>query len=668
MTSANNSGFNAFDDVQPDLVLDDVDKAQTMLDDQPSLFDTFDAVAGDSPASIPLTFDADADIGDAPAPDAEDAEARETDNGTEISLDADTPLYGGEDDAEEDDAEGWKSVDFHVDDGDADDVLQNNAGSGGGNTPPPENPGTSSDNNASEPEHSRSTSGAPSTALITLMSEHSEHSEHSESFSSTDFDDPDWISPIYPESLWVFPPDIGEPFCEEVMKSGAVKYTALNVAYFARLVILTANLHMHHSNWHAYSEQSGTWCCLGLAKLLNIIYRCVMRYGKARGIWEIVKLCSARFCADVMKFMMPFPEYEDIFDHAPKNVINAKNGTIVIGNDGSIVLHEHSPEFLCRDVINIDYDPTADYTDFVREVFRDVVIPEDQETFKWYAGQCALGRNFSQKILIISGEAGTGKSIIVKVIEKVVGRRNWEGLRTNMLDQRFELSRFDGKSLLVASDQCSDALMKKGAHMLKTLTGGDDNTTERKGENEHPMISGEFNVIIVSNADLPLSIDGDSGAWKRRVLPIPYRGEKPETVVSYFEDYLMHKYPEQILNWMVSGAADLFKNGKKIPQHPKMVQRIDELIQESDACLAFVKNCVVHTGNTEDVLFSSALYNAFTCSSYFVGSGSKQVIQTKLGKAMVDVYKAVKRKDLKDTDGKAKYGYVGYRLERNEPE
>ena len=69
-----------------------------------------------------------------------------------------------------------------------------------------------------------------------------------------------------------------------------------------------------------------------------------------------------------------------------------------------------------------------------------------------------------------------------------------------------------------------------------------------------------------------------------------------------------------------------------------------------------------------NVLFSFALYNAFTGSSYFVGSGSKQAIQTKLGKAMVDVYKAVKRKDIKDADGKAKYGYVGYRLEQNEPE
>jgi len=36
--------------------------------------------------------------------------------------------------------------------------------------------------------------------------------------------------------------------------------------------------------------------------------------------------------------------------HVPKNVVNVQNGTIVIAKDGSITLHEHSPEFLCRGV------------------------------------------------------------------------------------------------------------------------------------------------------------------------------------------------------------------------------------------------------------------------------------------------------------------------------
>ena len=589
----------------------------------------------------------------------------------EVEAIDDSPLYQNDTGSpwSDDNDTGWKTVDFGNDRSDTDEEPLTDTGSGGGDMPPPIGPGTSSCDDDQEPERPRSTFGAPSTALITLKTEHSEHSEHSETYSSTDFEDPDWISPNYPESLWVFPPDIGDPYCEEFMKNDSVKYTALNAAFFARLVVLWANLHKHHGDWYAYSERTGTWCRLSVAELLNIIHRCVMSWNeKTVNIMEIVKLCSTRFCKDVVANMIPFPDYVDIFDHKPKNVINVKNGTLVVGSDGSVVLHEHSPEFLCRGVIGIDYDPTAKYDVFVREAFRDVVSLEDIAVIKLCAGQIALGRNFSQKILIISGEAGTGKSIIVKVLVKVLGRGNYEELRTSMLDQRFETSRFEGKSLLIAPDQYSDALMKRGAHMLKALTGGDDLSTERKCENDHAMISGNFNVVIISNANLHLSLDGDNRAWGRRLLLVKYEGKEPDMIIESFDDYLIHKYPKEILNWIVDGAATLFKNGKRIKPHPEMLQRIDELLRESDAFYTFVKNCVVYTGNQKDVLFSRDLYARFTSSGYFVGSSSKQIIQTKLGKAMVDVYKAIKRKDIKGPDGKAKYGYVGYRLERNEPE
>ena len=178
------------------------------------------------------------------------------------------------------------------------------------------------------------------------------------------------------------------------------------------------------------------------------------------------------------------------------------------------------------------------------------------------------------------------------------------------------------------------------------------------------MIKGEFNVIMVSNSELALSIDGDSAAWSRRLRPVKYVGERPKVLDRRFVDHMLAKYSKQILKWMVDGAAALRRNGDEIKPHPKMVERIDALIQDSDACLAFVKNHVVHTGNTKDVLFSYALYNAFTTSDYFVGSGSKQIIQTKLKKAMKDVYGAERpQHHLKGPDGKAKYGYVGYRLE-----
>ena len=603
----------------------------------------FDAiVVDDQEPTQPMSSDDGADAVDSSASVTEDIKS-------ETGLDVDSPLYGDEDESSDD----WKNVDIHVESGDV----------------PPQDAVTSLDDDTAETEHSRSGAGALLAALIKLNSEHSEQSEQSETFSSTNFEDPDWISPIYPESMWQTLSGLGDACCEECTKT-SVKVTALNPALFACSVILSANLHMHHAVWYIYYEVAGAWRILRKSELLNVIHRHVMAWGEKTGILEIVKLCSRRFCGDVMSFMMPFPEYENIFDRAPKYVINVKNGTLVIDSDGNVVMHEHSPEFLCRNTINIDYDPTVDYTDFVKEMFGDHVSPEDIEVMQKYAGQCLLGWNVSQTILLISGEAGTGKSNIVRLLENVLGRGSYEGLRTSMLDRPFETSRFDGKSLLVASDQFSDALMKKGAHMLKALTGGDEGTTERKGENEHSMIKGVFNVIMVSNSELALSIDGDHKAWSRRLRPIDYGGEEPKNPDRLFVEHMLAKYSKQALKWMADGAVAIRRAGDKIVPHPEMARRIDMSIQEADAYYAFVKNCVVRTGKSDDVLFSTKLFSAFaSSSSYFVGLGSKPAIQKGLRKAMIDVYGIDRRHDLKDPyDGKDKYGYIGFRMELKDPE
>ena len=205
--------------------------------------------------------------------------------------------------------------------------------------------------------------------------------------------------------------------------------------------------------------------------------------------------------------------------------------------------------------------------------------------------------------------------------------------------------------------------------MLKTLTGGDEDTTERKGENEHAMIKGVFNVIMVSNPDLALSLDDDHVAWARRIRPVKYVDEAPRDPDRLFVEHMLAKYSKEALKWIVDGAIDIRRDGDKIKPHPEMTLRIDELIQGADACYAFVKNCVIRTRISEDVLFSADLFRSFVSSSYFADESNKQAIQKGLKKAMKDVFGVEKpRQDVKGSDGKAKYGYVGFRIELNEPD
>ena len=645
-------------DIQPTLGFDDPNELQTPpgfdggrpAADQME-FDFDSIVVEEQESTQPTPSDDDADAADSSASATKDIEEGDTRLDSETGLDFDSPLYGDEDG----DTFDWKSVDIHAENGDV---------------PPQDDANTPSDgDDTAETEHSRSSDGAPCMGLITLKPEQSEDTEQAENSSSNDWMDSDWISPIYPPAMLETLKVRGRPYTLRKHKDGSVSVSKLNECFFAGFVTLSLNLQYHNGSWYAYSEASGMWQPLTKAALRVLVNNVFIQFGEKMQIAQIEDHLSLHFIDSVIGYMGPFPGYENIFNHAPWRVINVKNGTITIGNDGRVALHEHSPEFLCRGRIEIDYNPVADYSGFVSEAFGSYVSQPDISVIQRYAGQSVLGRNVSQTFLVISGDAGTGKSQIAKVIERVVGPDNCEGLRTGMLRERFELSRFDGKSLLLAVDECSEALMRRGADVLKALTGGDTLTTEVKCQNEHPKITGDFNVILVSNPDLALNVDDDRVAWTRRMRLVKYVGKEPKKRIDDFAGYLLAKYPEAVLNWMVTGAAAVMQNGGKIDPHPEMVRRVEEIIQVSDAYYAFVKNCVVHTGNSDDVLFCFALYNCFTASSYFVGTASKQVIQTKLKQAMKDVYGIEKpRKDLKGPNGKAKYGYVGYRIDWDEAE
>lgn len=631
----------------------------------------FDAPDGSDYVSAPSASEADPDSEYTSVSDVEDTEAGETCNASTVDVDIDAPLYG----TEGDNAEGWKEIDFSGIDLDTltDSSEGGTESGGGGSTPPPHGPNTTSGGEEAEPERSPEQSRSDEDFLPAAQndpsSERSERSEQSKTLSSNDWKESDWISPIYPSAMWETLKDRGRPYSMKESKDGSMAISKFNECFFAGFVILGLNLHYHNGSWYGYCESTGTWRVLKKVALRILVNNVFILFGKKMQIVQIEDYLSLHFVDSVIGYMGPFPGYENIFDHAPWRAINVKNGTITVSKDGHIDFHEHSPEFLCRSRIETEYDPTADYGGFVSEAFGSYVSKPDAFVVQQYAGQCILKRNVSQTFLVISGASGTGKSQIVKVIESVVGPDSCEGLRTGMLRERFELSRFEGKSLLTAVDESGDALMRKGADMLKALTGGDSITTEVKCQNEHPKIKGVFSVILVSNSDLAVSIDDDRVAWGRRMLVVKYEGKAPKKRIDDFAGYLLAKYSSAVLNWMLDGAAALFQCGGRILPPPEMASRIDEILQGSDAAYAFVKNRVVHTGNAGDVLFSFALYSAFTSSAYFVGTASKRTIQTKLKKAMKDVFGVEKpRQDLIGPDGKAKYGYVGYCLERNEPE
>jgi putative DNA primase/helicase len=170
----------------------------------------------------------------------------------------------------------------------------------------------------------------------------------------------------------------------------------------------------------------------------------------------------------------------------------------------------------------------------VEDLLQPAVSKDDITLLQKMFGLIVLGVNRPQRIWILSGAPNTGKTTLGRLITHLIGHWNYAELRTEHLSGRFETSRALGKTLLFGPDVKSHFLESDGAYRLKSLVGGDPLNAERKCSNQDFPFFGDLNVLITSNARLLVRLEGDVGAWLRRLVIIVYNGTPPAKRIDRF--------------------------------------------------------------------------------------------------------------------------------------
>src|SRR3989442_5933080 len=138
---------------------------------------------------------------------------------------------------------------------------------------------------------------------------------------------------------------------------------------------------------------------------------------------------------------------------------------------------------------------------------------------------------------------------------------NLASLRPQLLGARFELGRFLGKTLVYGADVPEDFLNQRGASVLKSLTGYDPVTLEFKNSNESPFIICKFNVIVTCNSRLTVHLEGDTEAWRRRLVIVEYDKPKPKQVIADLDRQILSTEGSGVLNWMIEGLDRIRADG-----------------------------------------------------------------------------------------------------------
>lgn len=451
-----------------------------------------------------------------------------------------------------------------------------------------------------------------------------------------------------------------------VVVDGKGRITGINEAFWAGLMA-TENLILHdpdESAFYLYDEETGLYQPETAAALKSKIARRMLdesRANKLLGALESFR--SDRHLAGVIAHLKGQTEERDAFAKSGEAYVHLANGVLVIEGD-ECRLEPFSPGFRSRNRSPIPFNPAAECPRFLNELLTPAVSPDDAILLQKMTGQALLGQNLIQRFTILDGLAERGKTTFANVLQHVTGLQNVCQLRTQHLTERFEIHRFLRKTLLIGVDVDADFLSSKGASVIKGLVGGDWFDTEAKGGNGSCRLQGRFNILMTSNARLKVRLQGDTGAWKRRLLIVRYEAPPPRKKIPGFADLLVRMEGSGILNWALRGLGALLADVRELGDirlSEKQDHVVDSLLAESDSLRRFLQHSVMPTSvcdlSVDEIIRGYAEY----CPEMGWAASPEAEIQRQLPTLMLELFKTTRAHDIR-RNGRSVRGFHGVTL------
>lgn len=281
--------------------------------------------------------------------------------------------------------------------------------------------------------------------------------------------------------------------------------------------------------------------------------------------------------------------------HSGKLVVS--NGVLDFTGDHPRLL-AHDPNLQFEHRLDVAYDPNAPAPKFARFVQR-AVGEEDARLIQKWLGAVLAGANDSQVVLALIGNPGTGKGTLVELVTKLIGVGQTAELRVEQLTERFEMSAYRGRRLLIGVEIPADLLSTKGIGRLKALVGHDRMEAELKIWNRRVPIRGDFHALLTGNSLDPQPWSPAVDAFRRRLLIVAFNQGLPAKVMLNLATELWHEEAAGILAWAVEGVR-LYRAA--IAEHGTLTLTTEQQARLNDIIPpppAHTRNQSAKTGPTE---------------------------------------------------------------------
>ena len=286
---------------------------------------------------------------------------------------------------------------------------------------------------------------------------------------------------------------------------------------------------------------------------------------KVTNILETIKLLA---------FSDPFPIEQDC--------IHLQNGVYHLP-DGSF----QESRLFCQNRLPVKYAPKAPAPDrwltFLHELLDDADIPTLQE----YLGYCLIPSTKGQKMMLIVGKGGEGKSRIGLVLKRLMGDAASNGSVQKVENNRFARADLERRLLMIDDDMDMNALPKTN-YIKSIVTSECKMDLERKGVQSYQSLL-YVRFLCFGNGALTALHDQSDGFFRRQIV-LTTRDRPADRVDDPFLAEKLAAEREGIFLWCLEGLHRLIAQNYRFTINPKAQENVETVRRGSNNVVEFLQS------------------------------------------------------------------------------
>ena len=280
---------------------------------------------------------------------------------------------------------------------------------------------------------------------------------------------------------------------------------------------------------------------------------------------------------DVLKLAAQVEDFPPVTDR-----IALANGTLYL--DGTF--QEGKPEIV-RNRLPVRYDPKAAQPTHWLQFLSDLLYPEDIPTVQEFIGYCLIPSNKGQRMMVIKGSGGEGKSQIGVVLSRLLGCNMKDGSIGKISENRFARADLEHTLLCVDDDMRMEALRQTN-YVKSIVTAQGQMDLERKGKQSYQgwMYA---RLLAFSNGDLQALYDRSDGFYRRQLI-LTTKDKPADRTDDPFLVEKMCAELEGILLWCLEGLHRLVQNDFRFTVSERAAANVDTIKRSSNNVIDFMES------------------------------------------------------------------------------